>query len=130
MGLNRTAPARNDMYQNIQYLREDVTYADNGRVVKVGTLPAGAVILKGVSGVNVSTAFNAGTTNVIDIGTSADDDLYGTDLALGTAGLIPLDEAVSMYVASDTEITATIALTGTAASAGVAQIVIAYATAN
>ncbi|MNR62251.1 hypothetical protein D3C85_1842220 [compost metagenome] len=74
--------------------------------------------------------FNAGTGNVLDVGTTADDDLFGTDLALSTAGLIPLDEAVSMYVASDTTITATPALTGTAATTGVGQIVIAYCTKN
>lgn len=130
MGLNRNTPARNDLYQDIQYLRKDFTYLDNSKVLTVGTLPAGTVILKAVSGVNVSTVFNAGTGNVLDIGTTADDDLFGTDLALGTAGLIPLDEAVSMYVASDTTITATPALTGTAATTGVGQIVIAYCTKN
>ncbi len=130
MGLNRNTPARNDLYQNVQYLRKDFTFADNGKVLTVGTLPTGAVILKAVSGVNISTVFNAGTSNVLDVGTTADDDLYATDLALGTAGLIPLDEAVSMYVASDTTITATPALTGTAATTGVGQIVIAYATKN
>lgn len=130
MPLARTIPARDDLYQGIQYLREDFTFADNGKVIKVGTLPAHAVIAKAISGVNVSTVFNAGTGNVLDIGTSADDDLFGTDIALGTAGLIPLDEAVSEYVAVDTEITATVTLTGTAATTGVGQIVIAYFTRN
>jgi len=126
MGLNREMPARNDGYQDIQYLRKNITFADNGVVLKVGTLPAGAVIAKAISGVNVSTVFNAGTTNVLDIGTAADGDLFATDLALGTAGFIPLDEAVSMDVAVDTEITATVALSGTAATTGVGQVVIAY----
>lgn len=126
MGLNRDIPARNDGYQGIQYIRKDFTFADNGAVLKVGTLPAGAVIAKAISGVNISTVFNAGTTNVLDVGSSDNDDLFGTDLALGVVGLIPLDEAVSMYVASDTEITATVALSGTAATTGVGQVVIAY----
>lgn len=130
MPLNNTRPARNDLYQCIQYLRCDFTFADNGKVLTVGTLPANAVIMKAISGVNVSTAFNAGTGNVLDIGTTADDDLFGTDLALGTAGAVPLDEAVSQFVAVDTTVTATVALSGTAASAGVGQIVIAYSTKN
>jgi len=130
MGLNNTIPARNDLYQNIQYLRKDIGFGDNGVVLKVGTLPAGALIMKAISGVNVSTVFNAATGNVLDIGSAADGDLFATDLALGTAGLIPLDEAVSMYVAVDTEVTATVALTGTAATTGTAQVVIAYCTAN
>lgn len=126
MPLNSTVPARDAGYQNIQYIRKDFTFADNGKVLKVGTLPAGAVIAKAISGVNISTVFNAGTGNVLDVGTSADDDLYGTDIALGTAGLIPLDEAVSLFVAADTAITATVVLTGTAATTGVGQVVIAY----
>lgn len=130
MGLNSTIPARNDLYQNLQYIRKDIVFGDNGKVLKIGTLPAGALIMKAISGVNISTVFNAGTGNVLDVGTSTDDDLFATDLALGTAGLIPLDEAVSMYVAADTEVTATVTLTGTAATTGVGQIVIAYCTAN
>lgn len=130
MPLNTKIPARNDLYQCIQYLRKDFVFGDNGRVLKVGTLPANAVIMKAISGVNVSTVFNAGTGNVLDIGTADDDDLFGTDIALGTAGLIPLDEAVSEFVSVDTEITATVVLTGTAATTGAGQIVIAYCTKN
>lgn len=128
--LNNKIPARDSSYQNVQYLRRNFTFADNGKVLKLGTLPAGALILKAVSGVNISTVFNAGTGNVLDIGTSADDDLFATDLALGTAGFVALDEAVSQYVAADTEMTATPALSGTAATTGVGQIVIAYVANN
>ncbi|MCB5205013.1 hypothetical protein LH464_21335 [Neorhizobium sp. T786] len=130
MPLNNRKPARNDLYQDIQYIRKDIVFGDNGKVIQVGTLPAHAVIMKAISGVNVSTVFNAATTNALKIGTAADDDLFGTDLALGVAGLIPLDEAVSEYVAVDTEITATVALSGTAATTGVGQIIIAYCTRN
>lgn len=110
----------------VHYLRKDFTFADNGKVLTLGEVPAGSLILKPISGVNVSTAFNAGTGNVLDIGMSSNDDLYATDLALGSAGFVPADEAVSFYVASDTVFTATPALTGTAASAGVGQVVICY----
>lgn len=126
MPLNQNIPARDMGEQQIHYLRKNFTFADNGKVLTVGTLPAGAVIIKAISGVHVSTVFNAGTTNVLDIGTTADDDLYGTDLALGTVGPVALDEAVSQLVASDTTITATPALSGTAATTGVGQVVIAY----
>ena len=112
--------------QQIHFLRKDFTFADDGLTLTVGKLPAGSVILKSISGVHVSTVFNAGTTNVLDVGTEADGDLYGTDLALGTVGPVALDEAVSYYVSSDTVITATVDLTGTAATTGVGQVVIAY----
>jgi hypothetical protein len=119
-------PARQYPAQLVHYLRKSLAYTDSAAVV-VGTIPAGALILKPASGVHVTTAFNAGTTNVIDVGTTADDDLFGTDLAAGTATFVPLDEAIGGFVvASDTTITATYAQTGTAASAGAAEVVIAY----
>jgi hypothetical protein len=110
----------------VHYLAKDFTYADDGSVLSLGYLPAGAVILKPMSGVAVHVAFNAGTTNVLDIGTAANDDLYGTDLALGSIAFVPLDEAVTMTVAADTEVTFTVDLTGTAATTGSATALVAY----
>ena len=127
MGLNRETPARNAGYQMVQYLRKDITFADMASTVSVGTIPAGAMIIKPASGAQVTTAFNSATTAVLDIGTSADSDLYATDLDLKSAvAFLPLDEAVGFTVTADTEITASPAQTGTAATAGAATIVIAY----
>ena len=114
----------------VHYLRKDITHEDNGVAVRVGEIPAGSVILKGAAGVNISEAFNAGTNNLLDIGSSADDDLWATNLAIGSVGFKELDEAVSVYVASNTVITATPALSGTAATAGAGQVVIPYIPAN
>lgn len=118
--------ARRLQEQQVTYLRRTVTFADNGVARTLGIIPAGAVIVKPISGASVNVAFNAGTSNTINIGTSADDDFYGTLLAAGSIAFVPLDEAVTMAVASDTTITATVVLSGTAASAGSADIVIAY----
>lgn len=124
--------ARNYSKQMIHYLRLGVTFADNGVVKTVGVIPAGSQIINAISGVFVRTVFNAGTTNVLDIGTTADGDLYTTDAALGTVAFVALDEAASAtgvnawYVSADTTITATVALSGTAATTGAAEIVIAY----
>ena len=118
--------ARNFNKQMIHYLRKGVTFADNGTAVTVGVLPAGAAIIKPISGAVVTTAFNAGTTNTLNIGTSADADLYATLISIGTTTFVALDESVSNVVASDTTITATVTLTGTAATAGAAEVVIAY----
>jgi hypothetical protein len=105
----------------VHYLAKDFTYSDNGSVLVLGVAPIGATIIRG--GVVVSTAFNAGTSNVLDIGTSADDDGFATDLALGTIGVIVADEMATSNdmgpFTSDTTITCTPALSGTAASAGV-----------
>ncbi len=113
--------------QQVHYLRKGFTFADNGSVLTVGTLPAGALILKPISGVHVVTVFNAGTNNLLDIGTTADDDLFGTDLSLLAATFVPLDEAVGGYrVAAAIDVTLTLGLSGTAATTGDGECVIAY----
>lgn len=121
-------PARVFHTQQIHYLRKAIAY-NSTFPVTVGVIPSGSLILKPLSGVQVNTVFNAATTNVLDIGESSptdNDDLYGTDLALGTATFVPIDEAVTMLVAADTTITATYAQTGAAATAGAGVVVIAY----
>lgn len=128
MGIGSTA--RSYHTSQIHYLRKDFTFSNDGDVLTVGILPANALILKPISGVNVDTAFDAGTTNTLNVGTTADDNLYGTLLALGSVAFVGLDEAVAATVAADTTITATVVLTGTAATAGVGQVVIAYVLAD
>jgi len=118
--------ARQYATQQIHYLRKTVVFGDDGVAKTVGVLPSGATILKALSGVNVDVAFDAGTTNTLNIGSSADDNLYATLLALGAIAFVPLDEAVAMTLTADTTITATVVLTGTAAAAGQAEVIIAY----
>jgi len=120
--------ARYNTPQQIDYLRKSITLADAGKTVTVGILPPNAIILKPISGVSINTVFNAGTTNTLDVGTSADGDLYGTALALGTLGFVPLDEAVSFKTGAngDTYVTATVNMSGTAATTGSADIVVAF----
>lgn len=110
----------------VHYIRLDITSADRGVQKTVGVIPAGSVILKPTSGVNVSTAFNGSGTDLLDIGVSDNDDLYATDLSLASAGFQALDESVSVYVSADTTITATYADQNSDATAGVAQVVIAF----
>jgi hypothetical protein len=122
--MSSNPPARVLPYQAIHYIEATLTF--NSGVVTIGTLPAGAHIVKPISGAAVNVAFNAGTNNHIDIGTTANDDLFATDLAGGTIAFVPFDEAVTQIVTEDTTFTATYAQTGTAASAGSARIVISY----
>lgn len=125
---NTSRPAVDTGYSNfVHCLRKKIVYGDNGVAKTVGVIPAGAIINRAASGFLVKTAFNAGTSNVLDIGISSDDDLYATDLAAGTATFVPVDEAVgSFHVTSETTITATLALSGTAATAGEGYVVIWY----
>lgn len=117
----------------VHYLAKNISWADgNTKVTTLGTIPANSQILNTISGVFVNTVFNAGTTNVLDIGTTADDDLYATDLALGTKAFVALDELATAtnvntwYISADTTFTCTVALTGTQATTGNAVVVIAY----
>lgn len=127
MPISPTTVARQYPYQLVHYLRKSITFSDNGTAVEVGIVPAGALILKPASGIHVTTVFNAGTNNFIDIGTTADDDLFGTDLSGTATNFVPLDEAVGTYLCtSATRITCTVGLTGTAATTGAAEVVIAY----
>lgn len=118
----------------VHYLRASVVFGDDDTAVSLGWLPAGAVVIDG--GVVVTTAFNAGTGNVLDLGfrnagdgTADDADEFATDLALGTAGRIVAD---AMATAGDlefpegAEIIATPALTGTAATAGAGVAYVTY----
>lgn len=124
-----TTPARYVMDGLVHYIVTELTFADSTQK-EIGTVPAGATILKPISGVSVNVAFNAATTNTIDIGTADNDDLYGSALAAGSIAFVPLDEAVSQKVAADTTLYALYEQTGTAATAGSATAVIAYVLGN
>lgn len=113
--------------QQTHYYRCRINYNDAniGTGVVKFTLPAGAVIL--TQNVRVSTAFNAGTTNALNVGTSAGGTQLFTDAA--TAGARSPTIA-NLSFASDTDVFIQYAQTGGAATAGVADIVIGYAPNN
>ena len=118
-------PAAAHNVSGISKLRKDYTVADKGTTITVGTVPAGSVILKTASGVNVSTAFDGGST-VVDIGASDDSGTnnFGSAIVTDTADYLPLDVTGSYYCASETKIVA--AITAASATVGVAQIVILF----
>lgn len=119
--------AREFPAQMIHYLRKSIAYTDNGSTVTIGTIPAGSVVLKPISGVMVHTAFNGNSSNVLDIGPSTDSgtNLWATNLALGTTTFVPIDENVTNLVTVDTIVQALVTSTASA-STGAAEIIIAY----
>jgi len=128
-------PPRQYHHNLVHFMRKSISYADGtASESTVGVIPAGSVIMKAISGVYVTTAFNSGGANTLDIGTNggdtgADDDAdaFGTALALGTANFVPLDVTTGEYLVNfDTNITCTLTMTGTAATAGAAEVVVAY----
>lgn len=120
-------PARVYNEQMIHYLRKSISYLDDGKTVTIGVIPAGAVLIKPISGVAVNVAFNGATTNTLDIGPSTDSgtNLWATVLTTASIGFVPLDEAVSNLVSVDTIVQAKVVSTASA-SAGSAVIIIAY----
>ncbi len=121
-------PATDLRMNAVHYLRAPIAFSDlTGKVYTLGVVPAGSLVLRG--GVCVTTVFNAASTNLLDIGTSADDDGFATDLALGTVGVIVVDEMATSndaYCASDTTIIATLAMSGTAATTGAGFVWVEY----
>ena len=111
----------------MHYLRKKVTYLDDGNAaIEVGVLPAGALILKAISGVQVETAFNGATTNDLDIGVEGTVQKWAGDLALGAKAFVPFDVAdANQRVDVATKVIAGVVSTANA-SAGEAEIVIAY----
>jgi hypothetical protein len=123
--------ARQNAAQQVHYLRFAVNWSDNGIASGLGKqwLPKGAVIT-GTS-VYVGAAFNAATTNVLTVGTNA---TYDNIVAAGDAdeaavaitnGIKPTGTALGP-LATDAQVFAKYAQTGTAASAGSAIVVIQY----
>jgi hypothetical protein len=120
--------ARRNTTQQVGYLRKGFTKANATETLTVGVLPAGAIVVG--AGVIVSEAFNAGTNNRLDIGTSDDTDGFATDLALGTVGNIVWDELATSNdlgpYASDTTIQCVVDVTGTAATTGIGTVYVLY----
>lgn len=114
-------------YQQIHYFRKRVNYNDaniSGGVL-LGTLPAGAMLTQ--LAVRVNTAFNAGTTNALNVGTTAGGTQVFTDAA--TAGA-RFPAVPNLSFAVDTDLFVAYAQTGTAATAGQADVVVSYAPNN
>lgn len=97
-------------------------------------LPAGSQIVSVI--LDIVTAFNDSSTNVIDIGTTANGAYYVNDAAAGTTvhavcTLVPGNLAGIVDVGtSDVQVTATYVPTGTGSSAGLAYITVNYVMKN
>lgn len=120
--------ARTYHTSQVHYVYRDITFNDDGSTLDLGTVPAGASIDNAY--VIVTTAFDAGSTNVLDIGTEDDTDDFATDLALGTKGRIVADELATADnlgpFTTAKKIQCVVDLTGTAATAGAARVVVTY----
>ena len=123
-----TAPARQLHTQQTHYFRANVAFNSAGVAagVQIGTLPAGAQIVDIVA--NVTVAFNAATTNVLAVGTTAGGAqiMTGAESVAGTLGFKRGTTGGALMPAVDTPVFVTFTQTGTAATAGLATVVVSF----
>ncbi|WP_421616607.1 hypothetical protein [Agrobacterium tumefaciens] len=95
--------------------------------VPVVTLEKGCIPLRAYA--RIETAFNAGTTNVLVLGSAADDDglVTSANAAAGTTGFKAGTGAeLGVELAADTTFFAKFTQTGTAATTGVVEFVVEF----
>jgi hypothetical protein len=80
----------------VHYLAKTITFSDDDLVKVIGTLPPGAAVIE--CGCVVTTAFSA--NSVLDLGTAADPDAFGSALVMTTAGRIT-DVSTNPLLAND-----------------------------
>jgi hypothetical protein len=122
MTISTTTP-RQLQTQQVHYFRKTISYTQNAQVIDVGVIPAGALVLKPLSGIAINTAFN-GSSQTFDLGPSDNTDLWATDLSLSVATFVPCDENVSFLVTAVTLVQCV--FTSTSASAGEGEVIIAF----
>lgn len=129
---NRTFPARDTGYQEVQCMRAAINFNDANvaSAIQIGTLPQNAFILD--VDVDIETAFNAATTNVLTLGTTAanaNEIVAAADVSESGAVDTNVGRArgSSLTRAGDVGIWAKFTQTGTAATTGKAHIIITYA---
>lgn len=95
--------------------------------VPVLALEKGSIVLRAY--VRIETPFNAATTNVLTLGSAADDDglVTSANAVAGTAGFKEGTGAeIGTELANDTQFFAKYTQTGTAATAGVAEFIVEF----
>ena len=108
----------------------DRVYAASGTETEICTLPANSQIYQ--IAVDVTTAFDAGSSNTLDLGDGSTADQYADALALGSLARVLATSDVSQIGnlidigTSDVTVTATYTQTGSAATAGAATVTVLY----
>ena len=107
-----------------------VAYTDSSAVT-IATLPANSQIID--INIDVTTAFNAGTTNTMTVGKTGSAAAFVASTSVGSAGRASV-ATTGVYSAwadtgsSEISVTATYGQSGTAATAGAARVTVVYKT--
>ena len=108
----------------------NVVFGANGSTTVVATVPANSQIYQ--IAVDVTTSFDAGTTNTFDLGDGTTADQYADALAVGSQARVLATSDVSQIGnlidigSSDVDVTVTYNQTGSAATAGAATVTVLY----
>ena len=108
----------------------NVVFEANGTTTDIGTLPANSQIFQIT--VDITTAFDAASTNTLDLGDGSTADQYADALALGSLARVLATSDVSQIGnlidigTSDITVTATYNQTGGAATAGACTVTVLY----
>ena len=108
----------------------NIVYAADGTTTTIATLPANSQIFQIT--LDVTTAFNAGTTNTIEFGDGTTPEKYADALAAGSIARVLATSDVSQITnlvdigTSDVRVVATYIQSGSAASAGAATATVLY----
>jgi hypothetical protein len=126
-------PVRDVYLNGVSYVGGTIAYnsADASAHPLAARIPAGAMIVS--VHVKVATAFNAGTSNTLTIGTNAtsyNDLVAAGDVNATAVGTTSATRGVGTIVSSDTQVYVKYAQSGTAATAGSATVVIGYVNTN
>ena len=108
----------------------NITFGDDGSTTTVATVPANSQIFQ--ISVDVTTPFDAGTTNTVDLGDGTTANKYADALDVSSAARVLATSNVSQIPnlidigTSDVTVVATYNQTGTAAAAGAATVTVLY----
>lgn len=124
-----TTPARKTQLPCAHQISRTFNYNDTGLTtgLQVGMLPSGAVVDKTI--VLTSTAFNGTVSGALSVGTTLTGTGYinGTDVRTAIARVdTVVPAAVAGPLAADTAVYASLAIGGTAGTAGVFTVIVQY----
>jgi len=108
----------------------NIVFGADGTTTTVATVPANSQIFQ--ISVDVTTPFNAGTTNTVDLGDGTTANKYADALDVSSAARVLATSDVSQIPnlidigTSDVTVVATYNQTGTAATAGAATVTVLY----
>jgi hypothetical protein len=112
----------------VHYLSQRFTFADNGTTFTLGYLPEGAVVIDVV--VIAPTAFDSGTSDVLIVGYTDDDNEFIATCDLQATGRIydatTMNASVELYDTSEKKVTCKFTAAGTAATAGEAIVIVTF----